>query len=95
MYILYIVHNFLEDYPTYTVHVTFMISYYLSLYLHCTCIYMYIVYYPHVPIQLGERRIRVHSLCLPVSDQLPQLYAGINLLATTAVLAKMGESNNY
>ena len=70
------------------IHCTFMILYYFSLCLHC-------IYIIHVSIQLGERRIRVHSLCLPVSDQLPQLYAGINLLATTAVLAKMGESNNY
>ena len=86
MYIVYVhvqmymyIYNPLEDYPTYM-----YISYYLSLYT------LYLHY-----IQLGERRIRVHTLCLPVSDQLPQLYAGINLLATTAVLAKMGESNNY
>ena len=38
----------------------------------------------------GDRRIRVHTLCLPVSDQLAQLYAGLNILPITGVLAKMG-----
>ena len=38
----------------------------------------------------GERRIRVHTLSLPVSDQLPHLYARANVLAITGTLANMG-----
>uniref|UniRef100_A0A1X7U3G3 Uncharacterized protein n=1 Tax=Amphimedon queenslandica TaxID=400682 RepID=A0A1X7U3G3_AMPQE len=38
----------------------------------------------------GDRRIRVHTLCLPVSDQLAQLYAGLNVVPIAGVLAKMG-----
>lgn len=38
----------------------------------------------------GDRRIRVHTLCLPVSDQLAQLYAGLNVLPIAGVLSKMG-----
>jgi protein transport protein SEC24 len=37
----------------------------------------------------GERRIRVHTLCLPVTDQIPQLYASLNVQAISCVLAKM------
>ena len=38
---------------------------------------------------VGERRIRVHTLCLPVSDQPSQLYAGLNIQAIAGVLGKM------
>ncbi|XP_064387627.1 protein transport protein Sec24A-like isoform X2 [Halichondria panicea] len=37
----------------------------------------------------GERRIRVHTLCLPVATQLPQVYAGLNVKAITGTLANM------
>lgn len=39
---------------------------------------------------LGERRIRVHTLCLPVSDQPAQIYAGLNIAPIAGVLVKMG-----
>lgn len=42
-------------------------------------------------IIIGERRIRVHTLCLPVSDNLSQIYSSVNVQATAAVLAKMGK----
>ncbi len=38
----------------------------------------------------GERRIRVHTLCLPVATQLPQVYAGLNVKAIAGTLANMG-----
>ena len=41
-------------------------------------------------IYLGERRIRVHTLCLPVATQLSHIYARLNILAITGTLANMG-----
>ena len=38
----------------------------------------------------GERRIRVHTLSLPVTDQLSHLYARANVLAITGTLANLG-----
>ncbi|CAN0432368.1 unnamed protein product [Lampetra fluviatilis] len=37
----------------------------------------------------GERRIRVHTLCLPVVTTLIDIYAGADVQAVTALLAKM------
>lgn len=37
----------------------------------------------------GERRIRVHTLCLPVSKQPAQIYAKLDIQAMAGVLAKM------
>lgn len=37
----------------------------------------------------GERRIRVHTIALPVSDKLADIYAGCNVQAITGMLAKM------
>ncbi|CAI8053137.1 Protein transport protein Sec24B [Geodia barretti] len=37
----------------------------------------------------GERRIRVHTLCLPVSSQPSVLYSKLNVVAITGVLANM------
>ena len=52
---------------------------------------MYILYINYlIFFILGDRRIRVHTLCLPVSDQLAQLYAGLNVVPIAGVLAKMG-----
>ena len=38
---------------------------------------------------VGERRIRVHTIALPVSDKLADIYAGCNVQAVTGMLAKM------
>ena len=38
----------------------------------------------------GERRIRVHTLCLPVSSQPSVLYSKLNVQAIAGVLANMG-----
>jgi protein transport protein SEC24 len=38
----------------------------------------------------GERRIRVHTIALPVSDKPADIYAGCNVQAMTGLLAKMG-----
>ena len=42
------------------------------------------------PLLIGERRIRVHTLCLPVTTQLTHIYARLNVLAITGTLANMG-----
>lgn len=39
----------------------------------------------------GERRIRVHTLCLPVTNQLSEVHAGADQLAIVGLLAKMGK----
>ena len=39
----------------------------------------------------GERRIRVHTLCVAVSSQPAHVYAGLNVQAITGVLAMMGK----
>ena len=38
---------------------------------------------------IGERRIRVHTIALPVSDKAADIYAGCNVQAMTCLLAKM------
>ncbi|CAH1794179.1 unnamed protein product, partial [Owenia fusiformis] len=38
----------------------------------------------------GERRIRVHTMCLPVSNQQTEIYAGADQQAIIGLLAKMG-----
>lgn len=38
----------------------------------------------------GERRIRVHTMCLPVTNQLSEIYAGADQQAIIGLLAKMG-----
>lgn len=45
---------------------------------------------PSVPE--GKRRIRVHTMCLPVVNQLSDVYAGADVQAITCLLANMGES---
>lgn len=40
---------------------------------------------------VGERRIRVHTLCLPVTNQLSEIYAGADQQAIIGLLAKMGK----
>ena len=42
----------------------------------------------------GERRIRVHTICLPVSSQPSVLYSKLNVAAITGVLANMGEASS-
>ncbi|XP_051041466.1 protein transport protein Sec24B isoform X3 [Phodopus roborovskii] len=37
----------------------------------------------------GERRIRVHTLCLPVVSSLPDVYAGVDVQAAICLLANM------
>ena len=40
---------------------------------------------------LGERRIRVHTLCIPVTNQITEVFASADQQAVAALLAKMGE----
>lgn len=49
-----------------------------------------LIVHPSVPV--GKRRIRVHTLCLPVVNQLSDVYAGADVQAITCLLANMGES---
>ena len=74
----------------------------------CTCIntssfsnqgeWNYCVHFAYMYIHLlscilpGERRIRVHTLCLPVSSQLSVLYSKLNVQAIAGVLANMGKN---
>lgn len=43
-------------------------------------------------VPVGKRRIRVHTLCLPVVNQLSDVYAGADVQAITCLLANMGGS---
>ena len=47
------------------------------------CLYFFCV--------LGERRIRVHTLALPITDKLSDLYSACNITAIVGMLGKMGE----
>ena len=38
----------------------------------------------------GERRIRVHNLCVPVTSQLHELYQSSNVNCITNLMAKQG-----
>ncbi len=42
----------------------------------------------------GERRIRVHTLCLPVVNSLSDIFAGADVQAITALLASMGTAEH-
>ena len=39
----------------------------------------------------GERRIRVHTLALPITNKLADLYATADVQAIATLLAKMGK----
>lgn len=41
----------------------------------------------------GERRIRVHTMCLPVVTTLSDVYAGADVQAITGLLANMGKND--
>lgn len=41
----------------------------------------------------GERRIRVHTLCLPVVNSLSDIFAGADVQAISGLLACMGTSH--
>lgn len=43
-------------------------------------------------ILLGERRIRVHTLALPVSKSLQEIYANADQDAVVSLIAKMGKT---
>ena len=49
----------------------------------------------YIIIYAGERRIRVHTLSVPVSSQLSDIYSKLNILAITGVLANMGKPVYY
>lgn len=40
---------------------------------------------------IGERRIRVHTMCLPVVTTLNDIYLGADVQAITGLLANMGK----
>ena len=65
----------------------YMYIQYLALYIMMyTCVFMY-----YTCTCAGERRIRVHTLCLPVSSQPSVLYSKLNVRAIVGVLANMGK----
>ena len=41
---------------------------------------------------VGERRIRVHTMCLPVTNQLSEVMAGADQQAIVCLLSRMGKS---
>ena len=61
------------------------------------CLYITLAYQVFIPFKIvvvllsGERRIRVHTLCVAVSSQPAHVYAGLNVQAITVVLAMMGK----
>lgn len=40
---------------------------------------------------LGDRRIRVHTMCLPVVSDLTTVYSNFDLKAATSLIVKMGK----
>jgi protein transport protein SEC24 len=50
-----------------------------------------ILYEKIVLVILGERRIRVHTLSLPVSANLMDIYSNVDQEATISLIAKMGK----
>lgn len=40
---------------------------------------------------LGDRRIRVHTMCLPTTADLAEVYSGFDLKATVSLISKIGE----
>ena len=64
----------------------------LELYIDITLVYQVFIPFKIVVVLLsGERRIRVHTLCVAVSSQPAHVYAGLNVQAITVVLAMMGK----
>lgn len=55
------------------------------------CVHTYIKIKMVNVLVSGERRIRVHTLSLPVANQLSQIYASADQQAIVALLAKMGK----
>jgi hypothetical protein len=46
-------------------------------------------------MELGERRIRVHTLSLPVSSNLTEIYSNADQEAIVSLVAKMGKINFF
>jgi len=46
-------------------------------------------------MKLGERRIRVHTLSLPVSSNLTEIYSNADQEAIVSLVAKMGKRNFF
>jgi protein transport protein SEC24 len=46
-------------------------------------------------ILLGERRIRVHTLALPVGKSLQEIYANADQEAVVSLIAKMGKTRYF
>ena len=44
---------------------------------------------------IGERRIRVHTLCLPVSTSITEVINGADQQAIVSILSKMGVYSQY
>ncbi len=44
-----------------------------------------------VSVVVGERRIRVHTMCLPVTSSLADVFSGADQKAIVGLLGKMGE----
>jgi hypothetical protein len=40
---------------------------------------------------VGERRIRVHTLSVPVSDSLPEIFAAVDQEAIASIVGKIGK----
>ena len=43
-----------------------------------------------VPSFLGDRRIRIHTLCLPVTKDLTSVFKNFDLRCSASLLTKMG-----
>ena len=52
-------------------------------------IYLFTIY--SLSTFVGERRIRVHTMCLPITNQINEVIAGADQRAIISLLAKMGK----
>lgn len=58
---------------------------------YCNCLtIMNYVNFKHVHFA-AERRIRVHTLCIPVTDNLNDVFHNADQQAITCLIAKMGK----
>ena len=60
----------------------------------CCSFFVFLVHEKSIDSQTvlfaGERRIRVHTLCVPITNQLSDVFAGADQQAIASLLAKMG-----
>lgn len=59
--------------------------------IHQAEVYLY-YFNIYIFFLLGDRRIRVHTLCLPIISDFSKIFNYFDIKATTSLLSKMGMS---